>query len=96
MIVTQKHTNNNGMKDKELEKLLIEFGKSLGVYEMSRRGAFDFPTEEEFFKGKVKAFKLNNPELFGYEWDEDNEDWVRRGDGWLSRMVDRTEKIKDS
>jgi hypothetical protein len=41
---------------------------------------------------KAMAFqhRLNNPELYGYIWDEKNEDWVLKYDGGMNRMVDRT------
>ena len=42
-------------------------------YDMYRRGAYDFPSEEEWVEEQLKMFKLNNPELLqnGVETDKE-------------------------
>jgi len=61
-------------------------------YNMHRQGAFDFPDEEDWVKEQARRHKFNNPKLYGYIWDEKNNDWVLREAKSLKRMVDKTDK----
>lgn len=78
------------MEHNKLINLLEEYSRKW--YEIDKRGAFDFPDEEDWIKEEVHLFKLNNPELFGYVWDDENQDWIKEEKelGRMYRMVDRT------
>lgn len=45
-----------------LENILKEFYRD--HYEMFRRGAYDFISEDDFVKEQVALYKLNNPQYF--------------------------------
>ena len=45
-------------------------------YESERRGLYDFPDKETWVKEQVAQHSLNNPELYGYVWDDETDDWI--------------------
>jgi hypothetical protein len=47
---------------------------------------------EKEIAGMAREHRLNNPELYGYVWDEKNGDWVFNRDGFMQRIIDRTGK----
>ena len=57
---------------KAVEKAVREVYKE--HYPMHRRGAFDFPDEEEWVKEQVKMFKRNFPELLGFHQNKDDDE----------------------
>ena len=61
-------------------------------YHSYRRGAFDFPTEEEWLEDMWKTFVANNPELVGLKWDEENKDWVHQYPAGMVRVILKTQK----
>lgn len=58
----------------EIEEIVCKVYEQF--YENTRRGAFDFPEKEDWVADSLILFRRNNPELFGFVWDELNEDWV--------------------
>ena len=85
------------MITQDIITLLQQFARQ--YYNIARQNQPKLPTEQEWALNEVHLFRSNYPELFGYEWDEEAEDWVldetsEQEDGWLNRLRDRTGKKK--
>jgi len=46
-------------------------------YELERNNYIDFPDKKKWLKSKISLFKMNNPELLGYIYDEEKDDWIK-------------------
>lgn len=67
------------------EKVFKEAMRS--QYEMHRRGVFNYPSIEEWLAQEWRRFCLNNPDLVGLTYDEENKDWVHKYEGGLIRVI---------
>ena len=45
---------------------------------------------EREIKDMASDHRLNNPELYGYVWDEESGDWILSHETGINRMIDRT------
>ncbi len=83
----------------QIDKIISEIYKE--HYDMHRRGAFDFPSEDKWVKDCVELFKLNNPELLkdntnkvlNQLQEEWGENWDAIIDFFGQEMADKLDSI---